>query len=130
MLHLFPEQAKVEEMKQHLCQCLDDYEQKIKRLRTQIEQHSANAEMLRTQKKSLNNKHISVTPNQACDMCFAPAFEREFYVYPCQHAFHRECIHYALQEIDPRDPVVAMTVKQIKGILGEIEAVKAKAHYI
>ena len=34
LLDLFPEKAKVEEMKQHLCHCLDDYEEKIKGLRT------------------------------------------------------------------------------------------------
>lgn len=33
LLHLFPQDAKVEDMKQHLCQCLDDYEKKIKGLR-------------------------------------------------------------------------------------------------
>jgi hypothetical protein len=29
LLPLFPEEAKVEEMKGHLCTCLDDYNQKI-----------------------------------------------------------------------------------------------------
>lgn len=29
LLPLFPEEAKVEDMKQHLCQCLDDYNNKI-----------------------------------------------------------------------------------------------------
>lgn len=47
LLPLFPEEAKVEQMKNHLCQCLDDYEQKIKSLRESIDQHSENAELLR-----------------------------------------------------------------------------------
>ena len=29
LLPLFPEDAKVEDMKQHLCSCLDQYNQKI-----------------------------------------------------------------------------------------------------
>lgn len=29
LLPLFPEEAKVEDMKQHLCKCLDDYNNKI-----------------------------------------------------------------------------------------------------
>jgi len=33
LLDLFPPEAKVEEMKKHLCSCLEDYETKIKELR-------------------------------------------------------------------------------------------------
>lgn len=33
MLPLFPEEAKVEEMKKHLCDCLDDYNTKIQDLK-------------------------------------------------------------------------------------------------
>lgn len=29
LLPLFPEEAKVEDMKAHLCQCLDEYNEKI-----------------------------------------------------------------------------------------------------
>lgn len=35
-------------MKEHLCNCLDDYEEKIKYLRGQIGEHSENTEKLRT----------------------------------------------------------------------------------
>ena len=40
LLDLFPQKAEVSDMKEHLCNCLDDYEEKIKELRTQIEKHS------------------------------------------------------------------------------------------
>jgi uncharacterized protein YeeX (DUF496 family) len=33
LLNLFPPEAKVEEMKKHLCSCLEDYETNIKQLR-------------------------------------------------------------------------------------------------
>ena len=44
LLDLFPENAEVSEMKEHLCNCLDDYDLKIKGLRNQIERHSVNTE--------------------------------------------------------------------------------------
>lgn len=34
-------------MKQHLCECLEDYEARIEKLRNQIEKHSQNANLLR-----------------------------------------------------------------------------------
>lgn len=48
LLDLFPEKAEVSEMKEHLCNCLDDYEDNIKGLRTTIEKHSENSEHVRT----------------------------------------------------------------------------------
>ena len=63
LLDLFPSSAKVEEMKTHLCDCLDEYEKKIKKSRQKIEKHSENAEVLRNQKRSQRNKHISVKPD-------------------------------------------------------------------
>jgi hypothetical protein len=36
LLPLFPEEAKVEEMKQHLCECLDEYNKKILDLKVTI----------------------------------------------------------------------------------------------
>ena len=33
LLDLFPQKAEVSDMKEHLCNCLDDYEEKIKFLR-------------------------------------------------------------------------------------------------
>mmetsp|Transcript_20856 Transcript_20856/g.28113 ORF Transcript_20856/g.28113 Transcript_20856/m.28113 type:complete len:85 (-) Transcript_20856:700-954(-) len=80
-------------MKEHLCNCLDDYEEKIKDLRGQIEKHSENTEKLRTQRRNMKNRHITINPAQNCNICFGTVFDdREFFVYPCGHAFHRECI--------------------------------------
>lgn len=98
-------------MKQHLCQCLDDYEKKIKDLRSQIEKHSQNAEKLRNQKRSMRNKHITINPNQTCDICFAPVFEKEFYIFPCSHAFHRECVLAYLKDYKAKDPSVRNIIK-------------------
>lgn len=49
LLPLFPEEAKVEDMKTHLCNCLDEYNNKIQDLKQQLEEHSKNAEILRKQ---------------------------------------------------------------------------------
>jgi len=92
LLEKFPKEAKVEDMKEHLCRCLEDYEKKIQDLRGKIEKNSHNAEQLRNQKRNQRNKHITINPSQCCDICYATVFDREFYIFPCMHAFHRECI--------------------------------------
>lgn len=98
LLEKFPKEAKVEEMKEHLCRCLEDYEKKIAALRNKIEKNSHNAEQLRNQKRNQRNKHITINPSQCCDICYATVFDREFYVFPCLHAFHRECVAAILRD--------------------------------
>lgn len=44
LLETFPKTAKVEEMKEHLCRCLEDYEKKLISLRAKIEKNSYSAD--------------------------------------------------------------------------------------
>jgi len=44
LLETFPKTAKVEEMKEHLCRCLEDYERKLINLRAKIEKNSYSAD--------------------------------------------------------------------------------------
>lgn len=62
LLPLFPEEAKVEDMKEHLCMCLDEYNLKIMDLKCQLEEHSKNAEILRKQQRKQRHKHITINP--------------------------------------------------------------------
>jgi len=51
LLPLFPPDEKVQDMKQHLCESLNDYQLKIKNLKTELENHSQSAEQLRKQQR-------------------------------------------------------------------------------
>jgi hypothetical protein len=44
LLPLFPPDGKVQEMKEHLCQCLDTYHKKIEQLKKELEDNSNHAE--------------------------------------------------------------------------------------
>ena len=47
LLPLFPPDEKVQDMKDHLCNCLSDYKIKIESLKTDLDELSQNAEILR-----------------------------------------------------------------------------------
>ena len=49
LLPLFPPDEKVQDMKEHLCECLNDYHMKIKASKEELEEHSKAAELLRKQ---------------------------------------------------------------------------------
>lgn len=117
-------------MKAHLCQCLDEYNEKILDLKQQLEEHSKNAELLRKQQRKQRNKHITINPSQMCDLCFTNVFRKEFFVFPCLHTFHRECVFKALRNYETKDPKVRVVVEKVKSLFGEIENIKQRAVFI
>jgi len=130
LLPLFPEDAKVEDMKKHLCECLDQYNQKILDLKQQLAEHSKSAEELRKKQRKQRHKHITITPTQECDLCGTSIFKKEFYVFPCLHAFHRDCIYRQLKNYQSKDPKVEKNVAKLIGLFNKIETIKAKAAFV
>jgi hypothetical protein len=130
LLPLFPEDAKVEDMKKHLCECLDQYNSKILELKQQLSEHSKSAEELRKKQRKQRHKHITINPQQECDICQTSIFKREFYVFPCLHAFHRECIYRQLRTYQTKDPRVDRLVQKLCGLFNKIETIKAKAAFV
>ena len=124
LLPLFPEDARVEDMKKHLCECLDQYNSKIQDLKQQLSEHSKSAEELRKKQRKQRHKHITIKPEQECDLCQTNIFKREFYVFPCLHAFHRECIYRKLKSYYTKDVRVSALLKNLKKLFQQIETIK------
>jgi len=130
LLPLFPPDEKVQDMKEHLCECLNDYHNKIHSLKKELEDHSTNAELLRKQQRKQKHKHITINPSQMCDLCFKPIFDREFYVFPCQHAFHRMCIQNKLANYQTKDVEVKVMLDKLKSCFGQIDSIRDQAQLI
>jgi hypothetical protein len=75
----------------------------------------------------MRNKHITINPGQSCDICFGTIFDKEFYVYPCGHCFHRECVHAYLQDYKAKDSHVKHILKVLVSAYGQIDATRGMA---
>ena len=62
-----------------------------------------------------------------CDICFKPIFDREFYVFPCTHAFHRVCIEQKLRDYKPKNPAVKAVLDQVKSQFQQMHSIREKA---
>ena len=127
LLQYFPDQAKVETLKDELCKCLDEYNERIQKLKEDLQEHSRNAEVLRQNTRKQKHKFIMVHPTQHCDLCFAGLLSKEFYVFPCLHGFHRECLLRVLKHYQTKDFKVASMLELVKSLDGNIEAIRSRA---
>jgi hypothetical protein len=42
--------------------------------------------------KGLDQRYAIVEPGERCWKCRLPLLMRQFFVFPCQHAFHADCL--------------------------------------
>eukprot|EP00826_Nyctotherus_ovalis_P020515 TRINITY_DN16457_c0_g1_i2.p1 TRINITY_DN16457_c0_g1~~TRINITY_DN16457_c0_g1_i2.p1 ORF type:complete len:542 (+),score=128.02 TRINITY_DN16457_c0_g1_i2:239-1864(+) len=79
--------------KNDLASSLQSYGERLRELKGQMSDYSKSAEDINTQLKSLKNSCIPVPSEQYCDKCKDSLIgEARFYVFPCLHSFHRNCI--------------------------------------
>jgi hypothetical protein len=57
-------------------------------------------------------------------------FEREFYIFPCLHAFHRECVWNQLKDYKSQDPLIKAKLDKVRQHFAEIEGIKGTAEII
>jgi len=57
-----------------------------------MEEATNSADLIRNDIKQLRNKCGHVGGNQKCDLCGYIVLSREFYLFPCEHVFHADCL--------------------------------------
>ncbi|ORE23499.1 hypothetical protein BCV71DRAFT_1797 [Rhizopus microsporus] len=57
------------------------------------------------------NRFALVNPVERCYLCNSPLFNRAFYIFPCQHGFHADCLTDKMYKILP-----ARHIKRLKAI--------------
>jgi hypothetical protein len=63
-------------------------------------------------------------------LCFKSIFDKEFYVFPCQHAFHRKCIENRLRNYKTNDIGIKVNVDKLKSLFDKIASIEAKRDFL
>ncbi|KAJ2355403.1 tethering complex subunit [Coemansia sp. RSA 2618] len=92
ILPFFPDFTRVDDFKDDICVALEDYELQIQDLRGEMDEASRTAEAMQRDMSSLKNRFAILSTEEACQACGQPLWLRQFYVFPCQHSFHSDCL--------------------------------------
>ena len=93
LLPYFNQNIKIENFKDEICESLKSYSEEITRLKMLMDSYSSNAEALKQQLRMIKNRCIEVDSSHKCEQCFKTLFYQEFYIFPCMHGFHRDCLY-------------------------------------
>ena len=121
VLPYFPDFVTIDQFKDAIRSSLAAYTEKISSLKESIEQAAASAQLIRKDIQSIRQKSITVNTSDVCSKCRFRLMNRRFYVFPCLHKFHSDCLYqtslpYMWQEKQKR-------VEELQKLLQDIETV-------
>jgi hypothetical protein len=92
ILPFFPDFVLIDDFKEEICSSLEDYNRQIDELKREMDEATRSADLLRVDIKQLRSRYGFVAANQKCELCAYPVLSRQFYLFPCQHAYHADCL--------------------------------------
>jgi hypothetical protein len=92
LIPFFPDFVVIDDFKDEICSALEDYSRHIDALRQEMDNSAQTARQIRSEIASLDMRYAIVEPGEKCWTCSLPLLSRQFFVFPCQHAFHSDCL--------------------------------------
>ncbi|CAB4425152.1 unnamed protein product [Rhizophagus irregularis] len=92
ILPFFPDFVLIDDFKDEICAALEEYNLNIEELKSEMDEATKSAESIRLDIRELRCRFAVVTTGERCSICDLSLLTRPFYIFPCQHAFHAECM--------------------------------------
>jgi len=82
----------IDDFKEEICRALEDYSRHIDSLKQEMDVSQHTAAQIQAEIAALDHRYAIVEPGERCWICTMPVLSRQFFVFPCQHAFHSDCL--------------------------------------
>ncbi|OAA64179.1 vacuolar protein sorting protein [Niveomyces insectorum RCEF 264] len=92
LIPFFPDFVVIDDFKDEICAALEDYSREIDGLKKDMDDSSQTAAHIKGDIAALDHRYAIVEPGEKCYVCGLPLLSRQFFVFPCQHAFHSDCL--------------------------------------
>jgi vacuolar protein sorting-associated protein 18 len=92
LIPFFPDFVVIDDFKDEICEALEEYSRHIDGLKQEMDLSQHTAEQIEAEIAALDHRYAIVEPGERCWICTLPVLSRQFFVFPCQHAFHSDCL--------------------------------------
>ncbi|KAI0286980.1 Pep3/Vps18/deep orange family-domain-containing protein [Russula aff. rugulosa BPL654] len=128
ILPFFPDFVVIDDFKDEIANALESYSAQIEALKSEMDDATRSAESMKEYIVGLKNRFITVDAGERCSVCSIPILTRQFYVFPCHHAFHADCLVGLTKEYLPAHALrrlLALQDEIVKGKSGSIDRMEA-----
>ncbi|KAF2208754.1 hypothetical protein CERZMDRAFT_48735 [Cercospora zeae-maydis SCOH1-5] len=92
LIPFFPDFVIIDDFKEEICAALEEYSRTIDALKQEMDESASTAQNIKQDIAALDQRYAIVEPGERCWECRLPLLMRQFFVFPCQHAFHADCL--------------------------------------
>ena len=92
ILPFFPDFVVIDDFKEEICNALEDYAAHIDELKSEMGDATKNAQAIKSDIAVLKTRFVTIDAGERCSSCGNALLTRQFYVFPCQHTFHADCL--------------------------------------
>jgi len=92
ILPFFPDFVTIDHFQADICKSLQTYNRDIESLKEEMDNATQSARAIRADIQQLRNKCGVVQGSAVCGICAYPLLTRPFYLFPCNHGFHSDCM--------------------------------------
>jgi vacuolar protein sorting-associated protein 18 len=92
ILPFFPDFVVIDDFKEEIAHALEGYSAQIETLKGEMDEATRTAEAIKQDIAALKNRFITIDANDQCSTCSTLLLTRQFYVFPCHHTFHADCL--------------------------------------
>ncbi|KTW31696.1 tethering complex subunit PEP3 [Pneumocystis jirovecii RU7] len=92
LIPLYPDSVKIDNFKEEICSVLKEYTSNINSLLKKMEELTVSADNIRHNIEDHNKWFTILNVEEKCNICKNILLNDQFYVFPCQHCFHKDCL--------------------------------------
>jgi len=92
ILPFFPDFVVIDDFKEEIAHALEGYSHHIEALKGEMDDATNTAESIKQDIAKLKNRFVTIDAGERCSVCSHLLLTRQFYVFPCQHTFHADCL--------------------------------------
>ncbi|GAB0098552.1 Vacuolar protein sorting-associated protein 18 homolog [Sergentomyia squamirostris] len=92
LLPFFSDFERIDHFKDAICDALKEYNLKIQEQRRDMDESAKSAEKVRADLQTFRNRLVTISSTDPCSICTACLLVRPFFVFPCGHKFHEDCL--------------------------------------
>eukprot|EP01080_Neovahlkampfia_damariscottae_P010520 gene10520-3042_t len=94
ILPFFPDFILIDNFRNQICDALQEYKDEIEELKQDMIDSTKNAKSIREDIHQLKYSFGFITKTSKCsaENCYQTILSREFYLFPCEHMFHSNCL--------------------------------------
>jgi hypothetical protein len=120
LIPFFPDFVVIDDFKEEICTALEEYSRHIDTLKQEMDLSAQTAQHIKQDIKALDSRYAIVEPGEKCYICRLPLLVRQFFVFPCQHGFHADCLGKRVVELVGVGE--GMRIRKLQGEVGRLGA--------